>query len=1201
MLVSHHALTPCSDLTLNGWIRKWRCHVFCGEAGVFDASVMIPPRLILWGLSLVSCSITLPLLLLPPPSRVGTMGVLPDLVVPGSGTVAQALASISQQCAEMKEAESTVKRIHQRLEGLSTELTKLEKKKRVVPPDALNKYVAAVSSTLLYMERYRGKKLVFRLMKHQGMNDELRRINEEIDEILRVLGFVKAKSFGAWKQPFEDDLRVQHELLAASVDNAQGVLAELQDARSQQETMLTLKYEVEHRPEQKSPEMAKFLKTMVGTVIRASMTAVPKLPPWFLPPYEIHFDPEPFSRGSFATLHRGVWRSNANVVVKCFLVEGVDIDDRTRQSIEEEMNIWHGLNHPNIVKLLGASHISTPPFIVCEDATNGDLCSFLAASDANKAQTWRLLYQAALGLDYTHRKSVVHGDLKLNNILVGADGLAKLSDFGLSAVRTSTILSETTGESPFTAGALRWRAPECMKKAPTFASDVYSFAMCIIEAVVGEPPFALLDDDSVHEKLRNGEIPDRPDQVSPEVWELVVAMTNADPDKRIGVPDVLEKLKAFAGEGASNSPRRPTKPVQAFATDATSADYETAESLPSADVAVNTHDKEQAQLQLDQSCADDEGRPVTPEPLLNADVIVDILDMLPALEDLAKEQALLELLRLCVGEEDRLVLYEANGVQILSNLVRSGATYYTKLYALQCLKWAALLDSKLSAPEFEGLRGSVQDAPVKELASVVSALRDGTDSEKEVAAIRCACIATRGNGSFLRDVAVLQPLVALWQSVNDVQKLWAMEAMAGVDMENETIRAEIVRVKAATPLVALLQLGSDEQKHKAIYALKSLALQKEVGQAIVRLGAIAALIKIVRLGTNQHRQTTTELIASLVLPSYPSSADVARETACAPLVALALVGTDEQKETAVTALLNLAKVEEAQAEIARTGGITVLVELLSSGTNLLKARAAGALVNLAASAAIREEISREGGIAPLVELLWKGNSQQKFYAVGVLANLSFSGVIAAEIALEKGVAPLIDVVRTGTEEQKDCAIAALRRLASHDNIRAEIASEGGLEPLIELVQSGTDERKASAIDVLIQLSYDEAVRSSIVEKGGVPPLVELLRAGTDQHKEKATELLKNLAQSEAGRTEIAREGGVSHVVELLRSGTEQQRCLAAETMESLARSNDKMRAELVREGSIPLLKALGKSGSSLEKESADRALRQLNGGCCLLM
>lgn len=654
----------------------------------------------------------------------------------------------------MKECQDPCTRLYQRLKSVLDSLVSLEKNKtRLPPPEALGKYVAVNSTTLSYLEHYRGKKLVFRLMKRQAMMDELRAIHEETDKVVLALGLTTTDK---WKQQFEADQRTHRERLAASVDNAQEVLAELQDARSQQETMLTLKYEVELRPEQHDEDMAKLLRTMMATVIRTSTTSVPKLPPWFLPPYEVRFKPNPFARGSFATVHRGVRRPNANVVVKCFLVDGVDVDERTRQNIEMEMNLWHQFDHPNVIKLLGASHISTPPFIVCEDATNGDLSSFLARSDVNKQQLWRLLYQAALGLEYIHTKSVVHGDLKLNNVLVGADGQAKLSDFGLSAVRTSAILSETTGETPYTAGALRWRAPECLRRAPTFASDVYSFAMCIIEAVIGEPPFAFLDDDSVHEKLRKGEIPDKPEKMSAVVWELVVAMTNVDPAKRASLSQVLKALKELADGAPSSSPQSTAKADENKATPAENT--------------IATRENH--------------------EPLLDADIIVDILDNVAGMDDKGKEQSLLHLVRMCVKDEERPVMYAANATQILTNLVKSSRTYYTKLYALQCLKWAVVVDAKLSQSELDSLRDCVSDVPAKELASLASALTNGTDQEKEEAALRCACIAARGNGGLWQGMTWLQPIVSFWQSLSEAQKLW---------------------IGTVQPLVSLLQSGNDSQ------------------------------------------------------------------------------------------------------------------------------------------------------------------------------------------------------------------------------------------------------------------------------------------------------------------------------------------------------------------------------------------------------
>lgn len=171
------------------------------------------------------------------------------------------------------------------------------------------------------------------------------------------------------------------------------------------------------------------------------------------------------------------------MVVKCLAVADID-DDSPHQSkylhkkFVKEINLWHKFNHSNVLKMLGASHISSSPFIACEDATtNGNLAAFLAASSANKQLTWKLMLQVAFGLEYIHKRGVVHGDLKLNNILVGADNLAKVGDFGLSIVHSLPDKSQKPKQSrsPRQArhaagrpGNLRWCAPECLNSRPTW-------------------------------------------------------------------------------------------------------------------------------------------------------------------------------------------------------------------------------------------------------------------------------------------------------------------------------------------------------------------------------------------------------------------------------------------------------------------------------------------------------------------------------------------------------------------------------------------------------------------------------------------------------------------------------------------------------------------------------------------------------------
>ncbi|KAG6618520.1 TKL protein kinase [Phytophthora cinnamomi] len=96
------------------------------------------------------------------------------------------------------------------------------------------------------------------------------------------------------------------------------------------------------------------------------------------------------------------------------------------------------------------------------------------------------MLDAALGLHFLHERHIVHSDLKGNQILVSKDGVAMLTDFGLSFLTT-----EQSGDEK-TVRAVRWMAPEVIRKdkpaTSNVLSDVYSFGICVVEAVTSDVP-----------------------------------------------------------------------------------------------------------------------------------------------------------------------------------------------------------------------------------------------------------------------------------------------------------------------------------------------------------------------------------------------------------------------------------------------------------------------------------------------------------------------------------------------------------------------------------------------------------------------------------------------------------------------------------------------------------------------------------------
>ena len=239
------------------------------------------------------------------------------------------------------------------------------------------------------------------------------------------------------------------------------------------------------------------MNTLRLNVIRQLGNNMCYTPDWFIPPERVNYNKEVFANGSFGTIHKGTWNHGKDYIVKCFNLDEDLVGVALYDQVALEMDQWFGHNHPHITKMYGGSHVSSPAFIVCEYGSNGNLNTYLKK---HKHKMWRMLYEAALGLEYLHERNIVHGNLKLNNIIVGSDGKAKLTDIGLNTIRKSSRLPSVSNGNVPSDDELQWRAPECASKnvssesyIPGFASDVYSFGMCLIEAATGAPPFAYLD------------------------------------------------------------------------------------------------------------------------------------------------------------------------------------------------------------------------------------------------------------------------------------------------------------------------------------------------------------------------------------------------------------------------------------------------------------------------------------------------------------------------------------------------------------------------------------------------------------------------------------------------------------------------------------------------------------------------------------
>jgi len=79
-----------------------------------------------------------------------------------------------------------------------------------------------------------------------------------------------------------------------------------------------------------------------------------------------------------------------------------------------EIQIWSSLNHPNVLKIYGASSATNEPpwFFVSPYMKNGTLVSYLKRNPQN-FNPLIMIYEVAVGMEYLHKQEVLHGDLKV--------------------------------------------------------------------------------------------------------------------------------------------------------------------------------------------------------------------------------------------------------------------------------------------------------------------------------------------------------------------------------------------------------------------------------------------------------------------------------------------------------------------------------------------------------------------------------------------------------------------------------------------------------------------------------------------------------------------------------------------------------------------------------------------------------------------
>jgi hypothetical protein len=249
------------------------------------------------------------------------------------------------------------------------------------------------------------------------------------------------------------------------------------------------------------------------------------------------------------------------------LIKTEKLDDTSRTRVNREARAMGRLgDHPNIVTIHDIGEHEGQPYIVIPVMSGGDVESLIDQAPEHRLPLDKAIDIAKAvcrGLEFAHSKGIIHRDIKPGNVWLGADGTAKIGDFGLAL---AVDLSRLT-QSGMMVGTVTYMPPEqAMGGKVTAKADLYSLGAMLYEMVTGRPPF--VGDDSIAIIGQHINTPPvsptwhRAD-LPPALETLILQLLEKDPEKRpesaAVVLQALEAIKAGkieepAGEAPAENP-----------------------------------------------------------------------------------------------------------------------------------------------------------------------------------------------------------------------------------------------------------------------------------------------------------------------------------------------------------------------------------------------------------------------------------------------------------------------------------------------------------------------------------------------------------------------------------------------------------------------------------------------------------------------
>jgi len=239
---------------------------------------------------------------------------------------------------------------------------------------------------------------------------------------------------------------------------------------------------------------------------------------------------EQLGEGGMGVVYKAEDTKLKRTVALKFLPKGLEAHEPERARFLQEAQAASALNHPNVCTIYDIREEGDQHFIVMEFVDGKTLRQMVPIQKMQDVITYAI--QIGEALQEAHSHSIVHRDVKPENIMVNKKNQIKVMDFGLAKLKGSLKLTRTSS----TVGTLAYMAPEQIQGGEADArGDIFSFGIVLYEMLTGYLPFRGEHEAAMMYSIVNGEpepIERHKPDISPLLANIIQRALEKDPNDR---------------------------------------------------------------------------------------------------------------------------------------------------------------------------------------------------------------------------------------------------------------------------------------------------------------------------------------------------------------------------------------------------------------------------------------------------------------------------------------------------------------------------------------------------------------------------------------------------------------------------------------------------------------------------------------------